>query len=320
MSTIWTPAWMTTSLWHDASDANTITLESGVVAEFRDKSGNNRNFQQATAAARPIITPGGLNGLDIITIASGKYLTAPDWLGTSGHYIYGVGVFTTAICRGLDGYGSGWSWQMRAAYPYIVATTNGSTSAASYGGFAYPAGTGIRSFLSKPGLRVEGAADGVSTGSATVPSNLIYLRNSTTGWNIGRVTTATTYAPGDLAEFILIVSSTAFPDADTMRKIEGYLAHKWGYVANLPSDHPYKTAAPQVRSISGAVTVNGTPAQRQVVLYANDGLTVAGSALSDPDTGEWMINGLPDTEDQYVAAVLGESGEYSKIFRHVVAG
>ena len=27
-------------------------------------------------------------------------------------------------------------------------------------------------------------------------------------------------------------------------KIEGYLAHKWGLTADLPSSHPYKTTAP----------------------------------------------------------------------------
>jgi hypothetical protein len=30
----------------------------------------------------------------------------------------------------------------------------------------------------------------------------------------------------------------------TRKKMEGYLAHKWGLTSNLPSDHPYKTTAP----------------------------------------------------------------------------
>jgi hypothetical protein len=28
-----------------------------------------------------------------------------------------------------------------------------------------------------------------------------------------------------------------------IQQIEGYLAHKWGLLANLPSNHPYKPAA-----------------------------------------------------------------------------
>jgi hypothetical protein len=33
-------------------------------------------------------------------------------------------------------------------------------------------------------------------------------------------------------------------DVVIRNKLEGYLAHKWGLTANLPSDHPYKTNAP----------------------------------------------------------------------------
>ena len=46
---------------------------------------------------------------------------------------------------------------------------------------------------------------------------------------------------GDLAE--LIVTRTA-PTTDERQRIEGYLAHKWGLAANLPSAHPYNVAAP----------------------------------------------------------------------------
>ena len=35
------------------------------------------------------------------------------------------------------------------------------------------------------------------------------------------------------------------PSTDTRQRIEGYLAHKWGLTANLPSDHPYKNVGPR---------------------------------------------------------------------------
>ena len=37
----------------------------------------------------------------------------------------------------------------------------------------------------------------------------------------------------------IISFGTKLPDA-TRQKVEGYLAHKWGLVGNLPSNHPYK--------------------------------------------------------------------------------
>jgi hypothetical protein len=40
-------------------------------------------------------------------------------------------------------------------------------------------------------------------------------------------------------------ASASTPLSTTDRqKLEGYLAHKWGLAANLPADHPYKSAAP----------------------------------------------------------------------------
>jgi hypothetical protein len=41
----------------------------------------------------------------------------------------------------------------------------------------------------------------------------------------------------------VIVGDGSLSDADRER-IEGYLAHKWGLAANLPSSHPYKSSAP----------------------------------------------------------------------------
>ena len=47
-------------------------------------------------------------------------------------------------------------------------------------------------------------------------------------------------AIGDYAE-VLIFSSV---DPTVISKMEGYIMHKWGLAANLPSGHTYKSAAP----------------------------------------------------------------------------
>ena len=46
---------------------------------------------------------------------------------------------------------------------------------------------------------------------------------------------------GDYGE--LLIYDYALSDSE-IAKIEGYLAHKWGLSANLPSAHPYKNSAP----------------------------------------------------------------------------
>lgn len=44
-------------------------------------------------------------------------------------------------------------------------------------------------------------------------------------------------------------------DIDTIEKVEGYLAWKWGLYASLPADHPYKGAAPIVPPAGTVVVI-----------------------------------------------------------------
>lgn len=49
----WTPAQISSALWLDAADANTVTLNGSTVSQWSDKSGNGRNATQPTAASQP---------------------------------------------------------------------------------------------------------------------------------------------------------------------------------------------------------------------------------------------------------------------------
>ena len=51
---------------------------------------------------------------------------------------------------------------------------------------------------------------------------------------------------GQAGEFIIVQGGIT---TDDVRKLEGYTAWKWGQVANLPVDHPYKLAAPTVTDV-----------------------------------------------------------------------
>jgi hypothetical protein len=46
---------------------------------------------------------------------------------------------------------------------------------------------------------------------------------------------------GSTCEIIAFDSTLAALDRE---KLEGYLAHKWGFAGSLPTDHPYKSAPP----------------------------------------------------------------------------
>lgn len=60
-------------LWLDGSDSSTLTLNGSTVSEWRDKSGNNRHFAQATAANQP--ATGTLNGRRTLTSAGSAFMT-----------------------------------------------------------------------------------------------------------------------------------------------------------------------------------------------------------------------------------------------------
>ena len=94
---------------------------------------------------------------------------------------------------------------------------------------------------------------------------------------------------GHFAE--IIAFNSKLPDA-TRQKVEGYLAHKWGLVGNLPSNHPYRqsvTKQPKigVSSIgtnSAAVSANlvdlGGAATSLKVVFAKSN----GTILETPET------------------------------------
>lgn len=62
------------SLWLDASDASTITLNGANVSEWRDKSGGSPNASQATAASQPAYTSSAINGRPAVDFNSNRSL------------------------------------------------------------------------------------------------------------------------------------------------------------------------------------------------------------------------------------------------------
>lgn len=63
----WTPALLPNlSLWLDAADASTITLNASTISQWRDKSGNARHVAQATAVNQPTYNTTGLNGRSVL--------------------------------------------------------------------------------------------------------------------------------------------------------------------------------------------------------------------------------------------------------------
>lgn len=78
-------------LWLDASDAATITETAGAVSQWNDKSGNSRNYVQATGAKQPMTGTATINGLNAIQF------DGVDDTMTSSAFMYALGTMTLYI-------------------------------------------------------------------------------------------------------------------------------------------------------------------------------------------------------------------------------
>lgn len=238
------PTFLTTdsALWLDADDSSTLTLVSGAVSEWRDKSGNNRHATQTTASNRPLLVTGGLNGTDVI-----RFDGSNDFLNVN-YSIHGLTEVT-----------------------FFVVGKRGNIDFSVYLSTDYAASPARGIMLSQSNTANAFRLDGRPTGGAYIFSSLspqsvdysiAYGQATNTGIQVGGnglLGTLTTYsAPSIVSGSTLFIGSInassqyssidanqiiIFPRVLTQaeRQItEGYLAWSTGLQGNLPVGHPYK--------------------------------------------------------------------------------
>jgi hypothetical protein len=235
--TQWTPADISTALWLDAADATTVMTVSGAVSQWNDKSGNGRNATQSTAGQRPAYNE-TINSKNVITFDG-----IDDTLNTASFTFSTTNLASCCVFRTTDIAEEG-IW-------------GGQNSSSNRLGLFFTGGSALRSHSND-----DGSAD-VSGYSANNTVLVSFSRNSTLAkqFRNGSQVSSVTYAVQSAAAMPISVGSFAnnnvgsfpgqfgelivFVDDDFNRqKTEGYLAHKWGLTANLPSDHPYKVNPP----------------------------------------------------------------------------
>lgn len=303
MAVMWTPAVISTALWLDAADSSTLTLDSGSVSQWSDKSGNGRHATRSSTT-RPTLSDNTLNGLDEIAFnGSSQYMDITNGMPLSTNMTV-FEVFRRSssgiISMSLGGtvvssppYAVQW-WTDNVAYSALSTTefsTHGTASTAT--------GVFITSLL-RNDSNVTLWRGGSMVGTAqTAPT----LTCASFGY-VGR--RGSNYHNGRIAEIIVISSALS---TDDRQKIEGYLAHKWGLADSIPADHPYKFAAPLANSISGIIRdASGNPCARTVyaVTRPTDGSAprIMGSARSNASTGAYEL--AVDTNDELTRVVISE--------------
>ena len=255
--TQWDPSLISTALWLDAADSTTVFSDAGTtqaiagtstVQQWNDKSGNGQHVSQATAGNRPAYAANAINTKAVVRLSNSS--NTP--LRKSSHslpsganpwtYLF-VGKGRTANTE-IFGWGANPEAGKRAGIYFnsLALSLENSGSASTGSNFPTDAAVAAGSFtggtISNYRQWVNGSSDAL-----TVSGGDTTMAIAATELTIGAIpTVAGNYCPSmDLGEIIVVAGA---PSTDIRQRIEGYLAHKWGLTANLPSDHPYKINAP----------------------------------------------------------------------------
>jgi hypothetical protein len=259
---VWNPSMLSTALWLDAADASTVTLNGSTVSQWQDKSGFSNHVSNATPATQPTYLTTAFNGLPTVsfTLAGQEVLfngTMTNLASNQDFFIGAVFEFRQAaqawdmIC--------GWRSQVNtptAGAPLLQALSTSQQIGMHNTDIAdirikVDVTTRLTKRIATVG-RTGGTAGlgGTVTVTATNPNQPSYLTTGTQTWASaatngfqvgGKQQGGTAFGDKYISEIVCCPVNLSTNDR---QKLEGYLAHKWGLTANLPSDHPYKLVGP----------------------------------------------------------------------------
>jgi len=262
----WDPTASITTRFHiDASDTSTYTLSSNFLQSVTDKSGNfsitvGGNVSRITAA---------LNGLNVWDFNGNYDLTTTGEAqvtdGSGNHWAIGVFLADT-VNDTKDSFYSFENNTVSASSKRDYAVSSGNASAfngeldldglssnrisSTIGNLeVFDSAVSLDAFhivgtiFNKTGNQISVRVDGSNAftpvddydNSINTNQDVRIMRNRANERLDGRV-----------AEFFVVgaLPGTGGTDITEFEKAEGYLAHKWGLTANLPSGHPFKNVSP----------------------------------------------------------------------------
>ena len=242
----WTPENIPTVGWYDASDDSTINLVGNQIQQWDDKSGNDRHLIQNNGGAQPEYDLAEINGLN-----AAHFIGTFDLIEVIGLPDIDLSEVTIISLGKVDPTGDSPTYGRVAKTDNTDQLENRATRNAN--------GGRINSVCQVDGVSANLTGDYTDqlADSRVVINSVAYDgANHFARVNGGRQTYSNASAP-DGATFTIneikigresntprnhtgemIIIPTA--NLATIQLVEGYLAHKWGIVEMLPSDHPYR--------------------------------------------------------------------------------
>ena len=235
------------ALWFDGTDSSTITLSSGSLTQWNDKSGNGRNLTAVSGYANATVSSAFQNGLNVFNFSgNGLYRTAGGAVvypqdcyivvalkSTTAHVdVLGMGDTGNDNFNSLTfGEYSASRWHNGSSVFARTPNCVSSTTETSTSFLLIQWSIANNNFL----LRRNGTQL-VQTASYTYG----FSNSSTSVFQIGFRHTNTTSAnfSGYIGEIVVFNNQLGTTDR---QNVESYLAQKWGLVSSLPSGHLHLT-------------------------------------------------------------------------------
>ena len=238
--TQWTPALISTALWLDATDSSTITLNGSTVSEWRDKSGNSRHASQSTAANQPTYSATGFNSRPTIQFDGiNDELNLVQFAQVSNQNIFAV---VDTVNLGTDyreflGRTSGTANNLTIL---LGGASNSRRPCVYWNGDRALSAAVQRKAIIRWSFATGSPASALTQVDGGPETTATFTASELTNWN-NICRSPFQQADVDVSEIVMTPSTVSTLNR---QKLEGYLAHKWGLTANLPSNHPYKVNPP----------------------------------------------------------------------------
>lgn len=321
---LWTPAARTTAIWLDSADAGAVTKTGDDLTEIQDKSGNARHGAPPSTAARPKHGTVTLGGLPVM-----RFDGTDDELRGACGAAAGSTLYILARVHNWKSFGRIFAHKDGTPNSLSLAAADLSNrvavarqddpdgrgqyrehAAGTWGVFVvYHPNNGVGTEL----LRINGVIPNSIVGNTPLTGASLPVNSYSVGsrWGAG-------FQGVDVAEMFYVEGF----DVEADNHIgEGYLHHKWGITASLPSGHPYKDAAPVAPFLGrfyGTIRdKNGALAERRVIATRDSTGGCVGNVLSDPVTGGYEISGIT-VEEPHTLTITGESDRNALVFTGVM--
>lgn len=217
--------------------------DNASITTITDYSGLGHDLTNATSGERPIYKTGILNGMGIARFDGSRRMFTNTFAIGSGSGISLYAVYRLSASGSYPMvlvYKSNTGWELRhvgaTRYPNFIGNA---------GAINYDSGSALTiDQWYQVGIRLDDPTDACSidvNGTAYTATSSQAAPTSTENFYLGGRSDGY-YLTGDIAEAVVV--NTAMLSGSAYRKLQGYLAHKWGLAADLPSDHPYKSAPP----------------------------------------------------------------------------